>query len=91
MRRNCPGNYGGERGWIHHKWIYNYQGGLVVAYPKLSFIEVDSSFDKIADLYTEDVADLQIFWGEAPDIKFEYYNKIYKEGFGSYYNGLFED
>jgi len=58
----------GCRGWLHHRWIYNYEEGKVVGYPKLPFTEYLESLDKVAtqgsseelSFYWEDICDIEI-------------------------------
>jgi hypothetical protein len=40
------GNY---RGYIHHRWIYDFQDEKFIGFPKLSFIEYETELHKIAD------------------------------------------
>ena len=40
------GNY---RGYIHHRWIYDFRDGKFIGFPKLSFIEYETDLHRIAD------------------------------------------
>ncbi len=59
MTRGIDGNY---RGYIHHRYIYNIENNQLVGYPKLNFIEHDSRFDALANQYSSDKAEIQVYW-----------------------------
>jgi len=54
----------GTRGFIHHHWVYNIEGGLVVAYPKICFLE-DSRFD---DIQKKNCSEVNIWWKDSLEI-----------------------
>jgi hypothetical protein len=40
---------GQYRGYIHHRWIYDFRDGKFIGFPKLSFIEYETDLHRIAD------------------------------------------
>ena len=67
MRRS----YLGFRGSIHHRWIYNKEGGGIVAYPKVGFVEYENGiFDQIADNFNHTNEELQFFWKDSIEVVF---------------------
>mmetsp|Transcript_43230 Transcript_43230/g.78666 ORF Transcript_43230/g.78666 Transcript_43230/m.78666 type:complete len:284 (-) Transcript_43230:165-1016(-) len=39
----------GWRGYFHHRWIFDFQDGELVAFPKLSVLDYEPQFDRIAN------------------------------------------
>lgn len=75
------------RGWIHHRWIFNYENNKVVAYPKLPFTEYLQYLNSIARLES-DKEELSFFWQDNCDIEIvnedyfpsgEYMVEVYKK------------
>lgn len=66
MKRQVEGPY---RGYIHHRYIYNFEEGKLTGYPKLSFIEYDGRFDPVANQLSENNSELQVFWNDTFDLK----------------------
>ena len=60
LSRNIDGPY---RGYIHHRYIFNIENEVFVAYPKINLIEFDSDFDRIANM-DENFFDLSFYWKE---------------------------
>jgi hypothetical protein len=60
---------GSYRGYIHHRYIYNFENGKLVGYPKLNFIEYDRRFDSLANQLRAENAELQIFWDNNFELK----------------------
>lgn len=55
------------RGWMHHRWIFNYEQNIIMAYPKLAFTEHLDYLDVIHhDLVKEE---LSFFWTDSCDIQ----------------------
>jgi hypothetical protein len=57
------------RGWLHHRWIFNNEGDIVVAYPKLPFTEYLLCLDELATGFSDEVSELSFFWKETCDIQ----------------------
>jgi hypothetical protein len=63
----CPRHGQPFRGWMHHRWIFNYEQGAVIAYPKLPFTEyLDYLNDVHHDVQKEE---LSFFWSDTCDIQ----------------------
>ena len=41
---------GDYRGFIHHRWIYDFKDGKFIGFPKLSFIEYETDLHRIANI-----------------------------------------
>lgn len=74
------------RGWIHHRWIFNYENNNIVAYPKLPFTEYLDYLNQIIKP-NEDVHELSFFWEDSCNIQIvnddyfpsgEYMFEVYK-------------
>ena len=87
---SCKGIDGPQRGYIHHRYIFDIVNGEFTGYPKLNFIEYDSMFDKIAARKVENNTELQFMWVGSIDL--EIINNNYMgpttEAVKSYYGGL---
>ncbi len=59
----------GYRGYIHHRWIFDMVDGVFVGYPKINYVDVASTFDKIMD-FDEKKSDLAFFWKDKIDITY---------------------
>lgn len=57
----------GCRGWLHHRWIFNYEKNKVVGYPKLPFTEYLESLDKVAEQGSSE--ELSFYWEDSCDIE----------------------
>jgi hypothetical protein len=57
------------RGWLHHRWIFNNEDDIVVAYPKLPFTEYLTCLDELAANFTEETSELSFFWEGTCDIQ----------------------
>ena len=57
------------RGYIHHRWIFNMENGAFVGYPKINYVENNSTFDAIADL-DDRRSDLSFYWKGRVDIRY---------------------
>jgi len=83
------GNY---RGYIHHRWIFTVNTSIIIAYPKINFLENNYIFDRIANL-NDNIKDLSFFWKDSIEIK--YINNNYlgpsAEEVISYYNELLKN
>lgn len=81
---------GPYRGYIHHRYIYNFEHGKLVGYPKLNFIEHDKRFDYIADQFTYENSELQVFWRDNFELKIinDNYMGPNVNAVLNYYNGL---
>jgi hypothetical protein len=62
------GNY---RGYIHHRWIFDVgtADNVIIAYPKINYIENEGKFDKIANS-SHDKYDFSFYWQNSIDIKY---------------------
>lgn len=81
---------GDYRGFIHHRYIYNYENGKMVGYPKLNFMENDKRFDYIADQFKVENSELQIFWSDEFELTIinDNYMGPTKSAVLNYYNNL---
>jgi hypothetical protein len=81
---------GAYRGYIHHRYIYNFENGKLVGYPKLNFIEYDKRFDYIADQFKVENSELQVFWNDNFELKIinDNYMGPNANAVLNYYNGL---
>lgn len=62
---------GQYRGWQHHRWVFNKEGNLIVAYPKLPFVDYINEFDALANaLDPSENGELQWYWQHEMDLKF---------------------
>lgn len=66
MTKWIDGQY---RGYIHHRYIFNYENDKLVGYPKLNFIEYDIRFNTLANQLTPDNRELQFFWKDKFDLE----------------------
>lgn len=57
------------RGHPHHKWIFNIESDNLIGYPKLNFIEYFDHLDDLANLYSKENEELQIYWDTDIDLK----------------------
>jgi FkbM family methyltransferase len=56
------------RGFIHHRWVFNIEGGRLVAYPKLGFLE-NLTYDTISSRFNYGSnSELQVFWSDQVDL-----------------------
>lgn len=72
------------RGWIHHRWIFNYENGKVIGYPKLPFTE----YLNYLNMEVKEMSDeFSFFWEDSCNIEIinndffpsgEYMTEIYK-------------
>lgn len=62
-------NGGPCRGWLHHRWIFNNEEDVIVAYPKLPFTEYLICLDELATSFSEEVSELSFFWKDTCDIQ----------------------
>jgi hypothetical protein len=60
---------GQYRGYIHHRYVYNHENGVLVGYPKLNFMDFDSRFDLIANQLNQSNVELQLFWKDSFELK----------------------
>jgi len=60
---------GPYRGYIHHRYIYNFEDGKLIGYPKLNFIEYDRRFDALANQFKVENSELQLFWDGGFELK----------------------
>lgn len=78
------------RGYIHHRWIFDFKCGMFIGFPKINYIE-NSLFNSIAN-DDENCADLSFFWKETIDIV--YVNNNYlgpsADAVKNYYNLLIQ-
>jgi hypothetical protein len=81
---------GAYRGYIHHRYIYNFENGKLVGYPKLNFMENDHRFDYIADQLTFENSELQLFWSDNFELRIinDNYMGPSKSAVLNYYNNL---
>ena len=57
------GNY---RGYIHHRWIYDYRDGKFIGFPKLSFIEYEKDLHRLGNSSSE-IDELCFQWSNLID------------------------
>ncbi len=50
-----------HRGYIHHRWIFDFKDDKFIGYPKLTVIEYMSDLDKVAS-QDVDIRDLNFYW-----------------------------
>lgn len=53
---------GPYRGWIHHRWIWNIENDELVGYPKVNFVDFDSSFDVLEQDKNDNNIQIALFW-----------------------------
>ncbi|AGE51569.1 SAM-dependent methyltransferase [Paramecium bursaria Chlorella virus CvsA1] len=77
------------RGYVHHRWIFTICGNSFVGFPKIGYLEKESSFDRVADC-SDHCADLSFFWEDS--VKVDVINDDYlgptSEAVISYYERL---
>lgn len=80
------------RGYIHHRWIFSIKDGAFIGYPKVPFLEYDSTYDRIATTNIN-TRDLSFYWSDS--IPIQIINNDYLGPSGdaviSYYKGLLSD
>lgn len=62
-------NGGPCRGWLHHRWIFNKEDDIIVAYPKLPFTEYLKCLQEISNSFHETNEELSFCWEDTCDIK----------------------
>lgn len=63
----CPRHSRLFRGWMHHRWIFNYEQDSVIGYPKLAFTEYLDYLDQIHHDVSKE--ELSFFWKDTCDIQ----------------------
>ena len=63
-RFECDYKY---RGYIHHRWIFDFKDNIFIGYPKINYIDNNPIFDTISDS-DEQKMDLSFFWKDKIDI-----------------------
>lgn len=78
------------RGYIHHRWVFDYADNIFIGYPKINYLET-SIFDKIADL-DNNKYDLSFYWKDNIDIRYLNNNYLGPDvrSVMTYYNHLIE-
>lgn len=56
------------RGWIHHRWIFNYENDKIIAYPKLAFTEHLNYLNLVSKEELEK-EELSFFWEDTCNIE----------------------
>jgi hypothetical protein len=88
-RELSPNIEGAWRGYIHHRWIFDVKYNCVIGYPKISMIECNTFFDKIADS-DSNKADISFYWKH--HIEMSYVNNNYlgpnRDAVCGYYRNL---
>lgn len=79
-------------GYIHHRWIYSFKNGELIGYPKVNFIDHETSLINIGNS-DDRLLDLSFFWKN--DIPFSIINDNYLgpnvSSVKTYYNNLISD
>jgi len=57
---------GKYRGYIHHRWIYDYKDGKFIGFPKLSFIEYETDLHRLGNASPE-IDELSFQWSNLID------------------------
>jgi len=88
--KNIEGPY---RGYIHHRYIYNFENGKLVGYPKLGFIEHDKRFNALSDQFKTENSELQVFWDNGFELNIvnDNYMGPCVSSVLSYYDNLLKD
>jgi len=56
-------------GWHHHRWIFNYEDGKIVGYPKLPCTEYLDYFSEIAKHHSQSIEELSYYWSDSLELE----------------------